>query len=84
MARTVSIVVRYPVGYEGPGLPPVTEVLAAGGRFCRVAGRAAIRFPPPDDDVVLVDGERMTLAKVRQVREAWTRLAVRDVLRDVG
>lgn len=82
MARAIEIVVRYPVGYDGPGVP-VPDVLAAGGRLCRVQGRHAIRFPPPDDDVVLVDGERMTLAKVQDVRDAWMRLAIRDVLRDV-
>lgn len=81
MSRTISIAVKYPRGYDGPGLPPVSEVMAAGAQLCRVGRRYAVRFPTPDQDVVLVDRERLTVEKLTQVREAWTRLALQDFFR---
>ena len=79
MARTITIAAKYPHGYAGPVLPPVDEVLAAGATWFRVGRRHGLRFPPPDDDVTIVDRERLTLAKVKQIREAWTRLTLRDI-----
>jgi hypothetical protein len=82
MMRTVQIAAKYPKGYTGPGLPPVDQVLARGARLERVGFRQALRFPPPFEELTLVDGERLTVAKIKAIREAWTSLAVNSVLSD--